>query len=466
MKSGKKLILKNFSILSISNFLNQIIGLVVLLKLAKIFDPDNYGTFTFMLIQCQMLVSIADLGLRNILIRKIARNPNYSSSLFITSLKLKIIFSFILLLIYFVYNSIFSSLSSLQFILIFILLFINCSNNLFESLYWGYQKMTITSVLNITFSILWVSFIYIMPEKLIDIALLFIALIVFSALKLFMYFYYTFRFKILKGKSRSFKSESITLMNESWPYFSLVLLMVPSNYLAINFLELNSDKDELGFFNLSYKILAPILVIINLSMSAIFPNLSILYKKNKDIFLETIKNGFNGFIFFVLICCSLTGVFMEQLILIFLPLKYVPGIKVAQILIWYILLMSLNTFIGTIWGASDKEKLIFKSSVVNMIIATPILYQSSFYGALGLSYGYLISFSIFQLYIWYAFLYSMNFKLKDFYFPLTIIPVTFVMNFYFLNNSDLKFKLVVMIIYIILFVYYLLNSKFFKMIRS
>ena len=66
MKNLKKTILINFSALSLSNFINQIISLVVLLKLAKIFDPDNYGTFTFMLIQCQMLVSIADLGLRNI----------------------------------------------------------------------------------------------------------------------------------------------------------------------------------------------------------------------------------------------------------------------------------------------------------------------------------------------------------------------------------------------------------------
>ena len=66
MKNLKKTILINFSALSLSNFINQIISLVVLLKLAKIFDPDNYGPFTFMLIQCQMLVSIADLGLRNI----------------------------------------------------------------------------------------------------------------------------------------------------------------------------------------------------------------------------------------------------------------------------------------------------------------------------------------------------------------------------------------------------------------
>ena len=114
--------------------------------------------------------------------------------------------------------------------------------------------------------------------------------------------------------------------------------MLPSNYFAINFLELNSDKDQLGFFNLTYKILAPILVIVNLSMSTIFPNLSILFKKNKTIFLETIKNGFHVFIFFIVIICSLAGSFMEELILIFTT--DMPSIKVGQILIWYTLLMS------------------------------------------------------------------------------------------------------------------------------
>ena len=62
-----------------------------------------------------------------------------------------------------------------------------------------------------------------------------------------------------------------------------------------------------------------------------------------------------------------------------------------------------------------------------MIIATPILFQSSFM-VLWVFRMAIVRFNISTIYL--IFLSSMNFKIKDFYLPLLIIPVTFV-NFFF-----------------------------------
>ena len=441
-----KNIFKNFSFLTISNFINQLVALVVLIKLAKIFNPEQYGVLTFMLTQCQMLVSIADVGLRNIVIRKIARNPENSKSIFFNAFRLKLLAYISVFSIYVLFNYFFTSLNSSQLLLIFSLLLFNCLNNLFESLYWGFQKMITTSILNILSSLFWLSFVFLVPINILNEINLFIALIIFSSIKLLLYVIIISKNQFLRGKINNFKETSIELISECWPYFSLVLLMLPSNYFSINFLDLNAGKSEVGFFNLSNKLVAPILVIINLSLSAIFPNLSILYKKSKSNFNQIVKTSFLIFGLILISICFIFCLFFENVIELIFPVEYYSVLDVSKILVWYVFFMSINTFVGTIWGASNNEKLIFKSSLVNMLIATPILFYSSYYGSLGLAYGYLIGFFIFEIFLWNKFVNSLKLDFKNIFMFWLIALFVFLIIIIIPNNLNMVFKFAILIL--------------------
>ena len=443
-------IFKNFSFLTISNFINQLVALVVLIKLAKIFKPEEYGLYTFMLTQCQMLVSIADIGLRNIVIRKIARNPENSKSIFFTSIKLKFLAYISVFLVYILFNCFFGSLDSTQLFLIFCLLLFNCFNNLFESLYWGFQEMITTSVLNILSSLFWLSFVFLAPVNIISEINLFIALIIFSFFKLLLYFVIVSKNKLIRGKINNFKETSIELISECWPYFSLVLLMLPSNYFSINFLDLNAGKAEVGFFNLANKLVAPIFVVINLSLSAIFPNLSILYNKSKSNFNQIVKSSFLIFGLTLISICFIFSLFFENVFELIFKSEYYSVLDISVVLIWYVFFMSINSFIGTIWGASNNEKLIFKSSLVNMLIATPILFYSSYYGSLGLAYGYLIGFFIFEVYLWSKFVKSLNLDFNNIFLFWLLALLVFIILIIIPKNLNLilKFPILILVIFV------------------
>jgi len=188
---------------------------------------------------------------------------------------------------------------------------------------------------------------------------------------------------------------------------------MPINYFSNNFLDINSTQAELGYFNLAQKLMMPITLIMGFALSAIFPNLSSLWAKDKEKFYHYITTGMKYFILLSLIMCFMFTIFAREIVVTLFTDEYLPAIKVCQLQIWFVFLMSVNSSVGTIWASTNKEKLIFKTGVINALISTPMLFFGSRYGALGLSYGYVISFTIFEFYLWHKFKTSENIKIKD-----------------------------------------------------
>jgi len=97
----KNRVFKNFSYLTIGGILSQLLAVFVVYKLTYILDPENYGVFTFMFIQAQMIMTLSDLGIKNILIRTISRENDKLQICFKSAFVIKILFSFLFMIIYF-----------------------------------------------------------------------------------------------------------------------------------------------------------------------------------------------------------------------------------------------------------------------------------------------------------------------------------------------------------------------------
>src|SRR5690606_21728021 len=276
------IVFKNFSYLTIGTVLAQLISLITVLKITNILNPEDYGLFTFLIAQGLLLLKIGDLGNRNIIIRTIARDPSQTNDLLVNGAILRVLALFGLFVIYTVYNQFLGSLSFNNLLLIFVFSFINCFSNLFELIFHGNQKMLPSAIINLTFSLIWFTIVFFFLEQGESITFIFFLYILTTLMKGSLYLLFIKYYKLFAGSVQSFKVSSKKIMNESWPYFVMILILLPLTSLANNFLDINSNNEEIGYFNLSERLLGPISLVAGMSLSAIFPNLSEMWGQNKE----------------------------------------------------------------------------------------------------------------------------------------------------------------------------------------
>lgn len=443
-------VFKNFSYLTFGSILSQLIGLLTVLKITKILHPDDYGLYTFLIAQGTLLLTIGDLGIRNIVIRSIARDPNRSKDLIYNGAILRTLALLVLGAIYLLYNHLLGNLHGQELLFVLLFALVSCFGKLFETAFLGHQKMLPPSIINLAFSIVWFLWIFALPGSYMDVPFLFYSFLALNLIKNFV-FHITLRKQgLVLGKMKGFVTSSYSLLKESWPYLALVLVMLPYTKFTNNFLDINSTREEIGYFNLSERLTGPISFVLDFGLVAIFPNLSALWVTNKAKFQNFVSLGFKYYMLLGMLLCFLFTLFAKELFELIFPESYLPAVLVCQLQVWYLFLTSIDSLIGTIFGATNNEKKILRLGIVNSLFSTPILFLSSQYGALGLASGMVFSFAIFQFYLWYVFRKTLHFKIEDRGLMWVSAAVLFGLSYFIAGNITLTYKVLVGILVLIL----------------
>ena len=439
------IVFKNFSYLTIGTVIAQLISLVTVLKITSILNPDDYGLFTFLIAQGMLLLRIGDLGNRNIVIRTIARDASHTNDLLVNGAILRVLAILALSFIYYIYNYYFGSLSFNNLLLIFICSLFGCFTNLFELIFHGNQKMLPSAVINLTYSIIWFDIVFFILEEGISISSIFLLYILITLVKGILYLAFIKYYKLFKGKVQDFRVSARQIIKESWPYFVMILILLPLTSLANNFLDINSTNNEIGYFNLSERLLGPISLVVGMSLSAIFPNLSAMWANNRSKFYKYLSTGFGVYMIASMLICFIFTLFSKEIVILLFPDGYLPAIKVCQMQVWYLFFTSVDSMVGVVLGAANKEKLILRFSIVYFLICTPVLFVSSKFGALGISYGYVISYGACLIYVWLTFKKSLNIKIKyDLRIWLLAISL-FILSYYLASEISIIYKLIICI---------------------
>jgi O-antigen/teichoic acid export membrane protein len=404
-------VVKNFSFLTISNFFNQFTLVFASIKIARTLGPVDFGGYTYIYIQAILFAVIAELGLRAIVIRTIARNPERAKSIFLSAVSLQLlglVFSASLLIIYQYYNpAIESSLIILVIANIFLINFWgNC-----ESIWQGVQRMSIPAIINVLYSIVWVAFILISPLNNFTIVYLYKNYILIQVLQTVTLFAFLLLTKGILSGPISFISDVKTILSESVYYYFNALIALPTNALSNNFLEMNSSKPQLGYFNTSNRLISPVKTVTSLGFTAIFPNLSVLWINDRVNFYKKLQAGFPLLIVFFGCICFGFVMISKELVLILFGEAFLPSYAIIKYQIWFLFMFSLHSFIGTIWSSTNNHKILTIWSIINTVIATPLLFFGSKYGGLGLSYAYIIAYFITFPFIFYYFKKSIDLKI-------------------------------------------------------
>jgi O-antigen/teichoic acid export membrane protein len=462
----KNRVFQNFSYLTIGTIISQLIGILVVLKISRIFTTIDYGSYTFILAQAQLISTIGDLGMRNIIIRAISIDKTRTKDLIYNGIKLRFLATSILFILYMVYNGFLGSLNNELILLLFLFALSGIIGNLFESAFIGNQKMFIPATYNLGFSILLALIIFNIPLEYCTVNVLLAIYIGTNVVKDIILYYIMLKNRILIGNVNNFDKSFRQILKESWPYFILILVMLPVISLSNNFLDLNSTKTEIAYFNISQKLIGPLTMVIGFATSSLFPNLSALWVNDEKRFKYLTSQGFHFFILLALCPCFCFTIFSKEIVVILFSAKYQGAIEVCQLQIWYVLLFSVNSLIGMIFGAIQNDKQILKSGIVNSIISTPLLFWGSKYGALGLSYAYVISFAIFEIYLWNEFKKVVKTKTSSDLRIWGLVLISFLISYSLHNNIQLYIRIIIALLYMIGISLFLLKSEKIQLFRK
>lgn len=423
-------VFKNFSYLTIGNAVSQFLSLITVLKITNFFTPNDYGLFTFITTQGLLLFALSELGIKQIIIRAISRNPERTNDLIFNGLFLRFISVFSLTGLYFLYNEIFGTLTFIQVILIGACALGSAFWDVLEYSFLGHQKMFFPSLFKIIYSSIWFTSIFLIPGDLLTVNYVVIVYILLNFLLGIACLYIMKKQNLFIGEIKGFWSSSKMILSESWPYFSVMLIMIPIQSFHNIYLEVNSTVEEIGYFNLSGRLLSPVQLVLDYALIAAFPSLSALWVIDKVKFNKIVKTGFQYFIIVGSTLAFLFSIYVEEIVIFLFPGGYLPAVQVTKMQVWYTFLMAVNRTISIIFGASNNEKLLFKLSILNATISIPMLYIGSKYGAVGLSIGYVLSFSIMEVYLWYRFKKVMDIKITRDKIAWSIAIILFILAYF------------------------------------
>lgn len=424
-------VFKNFSYLTIGSILGQLLSLLAIFLLTKAIKPEFYGVYTYLISQGLLLVRISSFGNNNIVIRKISRKQQVTKSVALSTLVYRLGFILVSSLLYIVYDYFFGQLTSGQIGLLIVYTLVSSICFIIEWAFTGQQKMKTVALINFATNLTWLLFVIFLVDGDSQPTAIFFLYVLSHFIKMLLYLMLALFNKIFAGQKLSdiFKL-GFSINKESWPYFAMILLLLPLSNLDNNFLDINSTDVEIGYFNLAKRLIGPLSLMNTMLITAIFPNISSMWVDNKEKFLKVLINGFPVFILLGGTVCFAFSLFCEEVITLLFDAAYLPAVVVCQIQVWYFLFFSIDFLMGTFLGASNREKTILKIAMVYCVICAPSMFFGSYYGAVGISAALFISYLIALIFTWNMFRAAMETKMTachtSFLIILGLISLSFV----------------------------------------
>ena len=397
-------VLKNFSFLASSNIIAQVLSMIATIKIARIFTTDDYGLFSIVIVNAGMLSTVSLLGLRNIVIRTIARDSQKKKRILSSVIIFRSIFVLLIALLFLILGDyLLKETPSLVTILIVVFVFSQHLWDIIESILFGEENMKPSSILNLTFTTVYVLAILITPDKYLTLSLVLMLFIFNQFIKSIALFITSRFFKLIRLQDFKIINSFDVLKNlfkESWPYYLLGILTIFTTQLPFLFLKWNSNLEEVAFYSASFKLIQPMQLMIVLLLTAVFPRFSKLYKSDYKKFSEYVVLTLNFIVFLGSLMSFILSVFGKEIMLLVFGVKYIETGFLFSILIWYSLLFSIFNFIGTVLGSIDKQKNLMYLSIFYTIILTIFLWFGSKHGAIGLVLAFIVGGFVNMTYHW------------------------------------------------------------------
>jgi O-antigen/teichoic acid export membrane protein len=402
MELLKSKLFRNWSQLFSFGIIAQFLGMIATIRIARVLTPAGYGEFNLIQVYAGIGAVIGGLGLRNVIIRECARHPQYSRQILLKSIFFRIITALLTTAgIYFFVTLYARSLPENYIFFIVLGVAALLSWDTAESIAFGNEWMSGSASINLFGSVIWISAVLLAPHTYFSVVSVMTAFVLLQLSKSALYFI-RLKFHIEKPVAQE-SVASETLIRQSAPFYWLALLTAVSTQIPILFLAERSGQTEVGLYNIGYRLLLPLQLLINTLLSTIYPILSRTFIKEPDRFKRIIRGSFIG----ISVIGTLGGIVVTllktEIVTLLFGSRYENGAQAMALQVWYFLMYAYFCLIGTILGAIDRQKWLAILSTVYAAVVVPLLWYGSSYGASGLAGAFLCAACVNMIYHWIAF---------------------------------------------------------------
>lgn len=464
----KNKVFKNFSVLAGTNITIQILSILSSVRLARQLHPDGYGLFNLVFVQVSIFSIIALYGLRTVIIRHIARNKNDIRKVLTVSNQIRVVSTFLALLIALAYNLLnkHQSVTKVFIVALLLLIIFTVIWDSIESIFFGFEKMEISGYINLLFTFVWVTEIYLIPNNYFNGNVLFLAYVANQGAKTLIYYFWLNR-KIL-SQSRPYLFSGFNdhkdLIKQSNFYFLLSIIQVATSQAPILLLQFNSTIDQIGLFNLGNRILSPLQMMLNMLLTALFPMLARLAVENKKLFAQRITSLINIIVLTGIWGALCFALFSYDVVHLLYGAAYATSANVILTQCWFTVMFFISCTIGVVLNSLDKQKLLTQMTMIYAVVSAPIFYFGTKHGAIGLAWAFVIAAFVNMTYQWVIFRKLLQNQISVLYsfFIFSVIGTLSLLTYFYKIEYSFIIRLIIAIVLTISLLVYIFKVEYQK----
>lgn len=386
MKTAKTIV-KNTSVLFVSQILAYLIGLVYLINVARYLGAENYGILTLALALTGIFAVFVDLGLASLTVREVSKKKNLANEYLGNSLIIKSFFSIVTLILIIIITNLLNYPEETAEVIYWISLFMifNSFSQSVYAIFQTHQKMEYQSVgviLNSILMLLGVTALIFFQSSLITFSILYalISIIIFSINIIICILKFT------KPKIIINIPVWKNILRNSLPLGLISIFVILFIKVDTVMLSKMSGEMAVGWYNASVTLVQSLSFFTGALITSVFPLFSEFHGKNqKDQFELLFKKTFHYIALITIPIGVGTMILADKFIIILYGGDYSNSIIVLQIIVWWYVIGSFSWVMGTVLNATHKQRLFLIFSglalIFNIILNLIFIPKFSFIGA-------------------------------------------------------------------------------------
>jgi len=388
MASIKRLA-ENTGAMMIARGLQPFLNFLLVVFISRWIGVDGLGEYTTIFSLVFVFQLVCSFGLRMLLTREVAKNPEctnkYLSNSLILGLFISCLSAAVMVMSVFILR--YNESITMNAAILSLSLIPSALEEIFIGILAGHERLKIVGLVTVIEEAIKVSlsllFLYLGHGVMAVVIIYVISRFVSAALL----YYFIHRF-IMTLKFEFEFSFALNLLKQTKIFaFSSVLFAL---FLQIDVLILSKmgSIEDVGIYGASFRILRFLIMMVQSFFIAFYPILSRLYKEDNHKFEMACYSSGKYFLIVTIPLALLTSMIFHKVVVLFFGLDFVPSVPVLQIIVWSIIPFSISKIFSFALLAANRQKADmwanFYSTFIKAVLLIVLVY---FWGYIGISFG-------------------------------------------------------------------------------
>ena len=384
MRTVRK-IAKNTGVIIIGDVIVKFIALFVTIHLARYLGTAGFGQYNFVFAYLAFFNIITDLGLQQILVREMAREPSSAPKLIGNAYIIRIIltmFAIALAIVVITPMSYPADTTFYIYIASFTLLFISFSD-FYATIFQANLVMEYHVISRLIFRFLSAGLILYLIFTGGTLTEIILAMVFSEMIKALLHYYFSRKFikPVFAIDFRLWKH----LLKESLPLAFTSVIWIIYYRIDVVMLSMMQGDAVVGLYSAAYKLSEPLALIPSALVISLFPIMSTSFKKSSEKLVNIYRFGLK-YILIIMLPIAVGTIFIaDRAILLVYGYEFASSAVALQILIWAVLFGSINYILLDLLIAIDRQILniwaMGVGAVVNVVLNLILIPIMSFTGA-------------------------------------------------------------------------------------